>query len=168
MAGLLDELKNVLEEEYSYYEKFLEHANAKRDLIIKNEVEEISDINSKEQLLISLYAKVAKKRDKTIDDISIVLNIDRKNLTIKSLMEKLPKEEKEKLEDVSERTRDIVGVLKDANLKNELLIKQSLEYVEFTLNAVTSSNEQVTSPYQKKGNFNYNVEGNANFFDTSS
>ena len=60
MAGLLDELKSTLDEEYMYYEKLLESGNTKTNLIIHNKIEELNELNVKEQVMLSSYDKKRK------------------------------------------------------------------------------------------------------------
>ena len=108
------------------------------------------------------------KREKIVDKICVVLNIEKTKMKATSLIDKLPEDEREKLKETVNKLKKIVSEVKEIGDTNGMLIKSSLDYVEFTLNLMRATSEKVSNTqYQRKGNLSYgNYTNQANFFDT--
>jgi hypothetical protein len=52
LASLLDELKNILNEELSIYRQLIPISEAKTKIIVDNDLEALSDITGKEQAAV--------------------------------------------------------------------------------------------------------------------
>ena len=56
MAGLIEELMNILERENEEYQKLLEISKVKTGVIIKNDIQELSKIIEEEQAVVGRIA----------------------------------------------------------------------------------------------------------------
>lgn len=167
VASLIEELIEVLEEETGCYELLLEMANNKKDVIIEGELPSLQEMTKQEQELAGLLLRLEKKRSNIVDDICLVTNKDSKDMTVSKLIKLLDgqKEEQNRLIEVTNRLVKNVEALRGINKSNNQLLKQSLDFIDFTLNAIQSSREPITnSGYQKKGEM-YRSTSENNFFD---
>ncbi len=167
MASLIEELIKVLEETTGCYKDLKVVANNKKDVIIKGDVPSLQTLTDKEQGVAGRLLRLEKKRQELIEDVCLVTNKDPKTMTISALIEMLSGQDKEqsKLEEVSTKMLEVIEDVKRVNDINKSLINESLEYVNFTMNAIQSANTMPQgNAYQSKGNIYDNGTGN-NFFD---
>lgn len=167
MANLIEELISVLEETTGCYENLLVMANNKKDVIIKGDVPSLQTITDEEQIVAGRLLRLEKKRIGIIDDIALVTNQDKKNMTVSVLIKMLAKQEdtQKQLKAVSNRMMDLVESVKKINDTNRILLEESIEYINYTMNAIKSAGDQPAgSNYQNKGNL-YEGKGAVNFFD---
>ena len=115
---------------------------------------------------MSRSARLEKNRETILKDISNVLNINLKSLTISTLITKLENtpDEQEILKQIREDLLKIVAEIKVHNDTNEGLIQQSLGFIDFTLNALQSMNTHPSTGYQEKGDGS--KQQSISFFDT--
>lgn len=165
MASLIEELIGVLEAETGCYETLLNMADNKTDVIINGDVPSLQEITKKEQELAGHILRLEKRRKQNLEDICEVLNKKIDEMTVQKLIELLPGPEKEKLQQVNQRLVEILSVLKQKNDTHKMLIQESIDYIDFTMNAVQSmSSAPMSNSYAAKGNMAYEQQGK-NFFD---
>jgi len=167
MASLIEELITIIEETTGCYKELLVVANNKKDVIIKGNVPSLQTLTDQEQGVAGRLLRLEKKRVEILEDICLVTNKDSKLMTISILIDMLSKQEVEqkKLRDASNALIDIVNQVKGINDLNKLLINESIDFVNFTMTALKTSNEAPTgNSYERKGNLYQQQFGN-NFFD---
>lgn len=138
MASLLENLIDVLDRENEEYEKLLVLAGDKTPAIIKGEVESLSKITEDEQEIVGRIQGMEKQRIKILADVANVVNRDVETLKLIDLiqmLEKMPDQQK-MLKDIHERLKQTVEKLKAVNDKNQLLLGEKLDMVEFNLNMI--------------------------------
>ena len=167
MASIIEELIEVLEDTTGCYENLLQMANNKTDVIIKGDVPSLQTLTDEEQSVAGRLLRLEKKRIELIDDICLVTNKSSESMTVSALIELIPsdKPERTKLQDVSSRMIKVVEDVKKVNDINQQLLKESLDFVSFTMNAIQSSSSQnAGNGYEKKGQ-RYEGQADNNFFD---
>lgn len=165
MASLIEELICVLEEETGCYEKLLNMADNKKDVIIKGDVPSLQEITKVEQELAGHILRLEKNRKQYVEDICLVLNKKPEEMTIQHLIEMLTGDEKIKLNNINENLVRIITDLQAHNEVHKKLIQQSLDFIDFTVNAVQSTTGMIQgNSYQAKGN-RYDDYNGRNFFD---
>ncbi len=138
MSGLLGTLIDSLEQQKQYYEELVLIAKEKRNIIVNNDLENLSKFNTVENMLISKNNKLDSQITEVIDDIGIVLNLDSNSLNISSIVKKINNEDdKKKLTDLSTDLLKLASKLKDYNNTNRELINTAMEYIEFSMNVLT-------------------------------
>ena len=154
LASLMDELLEVLSEERDIYEELAPISEKKTQVLIKEDLKELKKITDKEQLLVD---KVS-----IVENISVVLNKDSKELDLATLGNILCKQpdERKKLNMLHDSLRHVMNRLVIANQKNKELIENSLEMIEFNMNYIKSTR---MSP----GNNNYNRNAATSYTDSS-
>ncbi len=140
MASIIEELITALEGELVLYEKLIPIAEKKSVAIIENDLEALSKVTEKEQLILDDLTVLENKRVKSVKNIKDVLNIrDELNLDrIIQILEKQPVEQ-QKLKTVHEELKFVTERLKQLNLQNRDLIVESLKMIEFSMNFIQST-----------------------------
>ena len=165
MASLVQELIQILEEETGCYELLLSMADNKKDVIINGDLPSLQELTKQEQEMAGQLLRLEKKRSKIIDDISMVTNQDSKTMTVSTLIKMLEGQAEQKpLIESSNKLIDVVRPLQEANNRNEELLKQSIEFVDFTMNAIQSARQPVaTNNYQPNNGYGGSYGGRSLF-----
>ena len=143
MAGMMDQLVEILTEQTERYEELLGLALEKRDVIIANDIENLQKINEIENMVVSQNQKLEKKRLSLISDMAIALNQKEADLTLTLIIELMEgKEEQQPLIDAQEKIKSVLYELREVNDQNGELVKNALEYIEFSTNLIRASTGQ--------------------------
>ncbi len=140
MASLIDILIDTLEKENTEYESLLELGLEKTGIIIRNDVDELSRMVEKEQLVMERIIALEKKRTEASNDIADVLNKDVKTLTLTRLIELLSSQKKERdaLVSIHDRLSLTMKRMVDVNERNKALLDESMDMLKFEMNLVQS------------------------------
>ena len=140
MASLIDILIDTLEKENTEYESLLELGLEKTGIIIRNDVDELSRMVEKEQLVMERIIALEKKRTEASNDIADVLNKDVKTLTLTRLIELLSSQKKERdaLVSIHDRLSLTMKRMVDVNERNKALLDESMDVLKFEMNLVQS------------------------------
>ena len=140
MASLIEELIMVLGDEEKIYSEIIPIAEKKTQIIVNNDLQSLNSITEEEQELVGKISKLERKRQEVIRNIGIVMNKKESELNFITIIELLNGQEKEqeelrRLHDKLKATIEMLAVL---NERNQLLIKQSLEMIDFDINLLQS------------------------------
>ena len=140
MASLIDILIDTLEKENTEYESLLELGLEKTGIIIRNDVDELSRMVEKEQLVMERIIALEKKRTEASNDIADVLNKAVKTLTLTRLIELLSSQKKERdaLVSIHDRLSLTMKRMVDVNERNKALLDESMDMLKFEMNLVQS------------------------------
>lgn len=168
MASLIEELITTLNDEEILYKELIPIAEKKTESIVNNDLPSLNSITEKEQEFVSKIGKLEKKRQEVIHNIGIVMNRKVTELNFKTIIEMLDGREKEQkeLRELHDRLKKTVERLETVNERNQMLIKQTLEMIEFDINLVQSFR---TAPSTAQYNQTSEVETHRNgksLFDT--
>ncbi|MCL1997980.1 MAG: flagellar protein FlgN [Turicibacter sp.] len=158
MAGMMDQLAEILTEETQNYEDLLGLSLEKRDVIIQNDIDQLQKINHLENIIISKNLKLEKKRIELVSDMAVVLCHKQTDLTLEDIITLMDgKEEQKLLIDVRDKIKKVVLDLKEINIQNGQLIQNALEYIEFSNNLLRSNNAPLypghDDPLDTQGNY---------------
>ena len=162
MASLLENLIDVLDKEHFEYEKLLILAEKKTSTIVKGDVDSLSKITEDEQEIVGRIQTMEKQRTKVLADVANVVNRDVETLKLIDLIQMLAKvpDQQEKLRDVQERLEQTTEQLRTQNEKNQLLLQEKLEMVDFNLNMIRAmKSAPETANYSKDAYTNGEVLG---------
>lgn len=156
MASLMDNLVEVLEEENSQYEVLIALGNEKRKAIVGGEIVTLESITDKEQDVASLLRNLDNKRDAILKDMADVLGKNFEEMTITKLIGYLSKQpnEQERLSKIRSKILDTGKKMQECNLRNEKLLKQALEMVEFDLTLFKSMRQAPETANYNKNAYN--------------
>lgn len=153
MASLMDNLIGVLEEENTQYQALIDLGNEKRTAIVGGDVASLEKITDKEQDVASLLRNLDIKRDAILKDMADVLGKNFEEMTITKLIGYLDKQpnEQERLSGIRTKILATGKEMQDCNLRNEKLLQQALEMVEFDLTLFKSMRQAPeTANYNKQ------------------
>ena len=162
MASLLENLIDVLDKEQFEYEKLLILAEKKTSAVVKGDVDNLSKITEDEQEIVGRIQTMEKQRTKVLADVANVVNRDVETLKLIDLIQMLAKvpDQQEKLRDVQERLEQTTEQLRTQNEKNQLLLQEKLEMVDFNLNMIRAmKSAPETANYSKDAYTNGEVLG---------
>ncbi|MGE4284117.1 MAG: flagellar protein FlgN, partial [Clostridia bacterium] len=138
-------------------------AKDKTEVIVAGRIAELESLVKLEQALVVQIGRLEQQREEAVDVIADQLKLDKQNITVFNLMQHLDKSQQEKLRDFEKNMTKILEELKNRNDLNAKLIKQSLEYIEFSMNLLTDASVPGNA-YESKGTTR-ETRGTRNFFD---
>lgn len=170
MASLIEELIMVLGDEERVYAEIIPVAEEKTRVIVNNDLQSLNSITEEEQALIGRISKLERKRQEVIRNIGIVMNKKESELNFITIIDLLKGQEKEQeeLRKLHDRLKRTIDALKLINERNQMLIKQSIEMIDFDINLMQSLR---TSPGVGQYNTSSEVEiqgMNKGMFDAKS
>lgn len=138
MASLLENLIDVLDRENVQYEKLIVLAESKTPVIVAGDIENLGKITEDEQEIVGIIQGMEKQRDKFLADIANVVNRDVETLKLIDLIQMLDKmpDQQEKLEGIQKRLRATIDRLREVNDRNQMLLAERLDMVDFNLNII--------------------------------
>ena len=157
-----DKLIDVLNKELAIYKDILKISRNKSDIIVKGRVSDLESITKLEQTMIFQLGRLEGERERLVEELAGGMGIKADEITLSGLEEVLPEEQKEKLSRCRKQFSNTIKNLRDANALNSRLIKNSLDYIDFSINLLTyagaAGNNYENSGQSKDGD-------RKNFFD---
>ena len=143
-GGALDtmSIKNlidVLNKESSIYEGILKLSKEKTDVIVQGRVSELEGITRAEQTMILQLGKLEEEREALVGEYAAKLGRKPEDVTISELEKILPKEQSKELSECSKRMTGLFDNLRNASVMNSKLIKNSLDYIDFSINVLSNA-----------------------------
>ncbi len=136
---LILDLIGILEQENRVYDDILKISKNKTNIIIEGKVSELESIVKLEQSLVLQMGKLESQREEMIEKMSGFLKVDPADITITELMKYLEPGQAMKLKGVQDKLGNTLKELKGANELNSKLIKNSLDYISFSVNILTDA-----------------------------
>lgn len=163
MNPLIEELKQVLTEELEIYKTIHEYALKKTDIITSGKINELDKLTQIEQTLIIKIGKLEDKREEVIEKIGKKLNL-KKDVNLSAIMPYIDKKDEKEINAIRDEFVNLLNKLKDRNQINSVLIKDSLEYINFNINLLTQSTSIEGATYSKDKGKDGSIQ-NRNLFD---
>jgi len=149
MAGMLDQLVGVMKEQSERHTELYGLSLEEKDAIIQNDVETLQNLVNLKNIVISQNSRLEKQRISLVNDIGEVMGDKRKDLSLADVIDILKDQpaEQERLREAGLKLKESVGQLKEINDINKSLLESSLEFVEYSLNALRSTLEPEMPEY---------------------
>ena len=141
MASLIETLIDVLDKENTEYEGLLDLSKDKTSAIVHGDVDKLQELLGHEQKYIDRINALEDKRQQNVKDICNVLNLSEKGMKIDMIIEMLNKQPKEHdaLQEVHLKLKRTLNQLTRINDNNKVLLKESMDMIEFEMNLVKNS-----------------------------
>lgn len=159
---MINELILVLDQEAKVYDDILKISKNKTNIIVEGKVSDLESIVKMEQALVLQMARIETMREKLVDKLSKELNIKPSETTITEILRHVKSTEAEKLKDCQLNMTNVLSDLKKTNELNSKLIKNSLDFINFSINLI-SAVDIGTNNYGTGGQTNDSKK--RNFFD---
>lgn len=141
-----DRLTWIMERHLEFHQTLLSMAQEKTDVLIANEVDALLGIVGEEDAIIKKIHTLEEERKQILERLG-QKDDDRFN----HLLEKAPHEKKEELRGLREDLLHTLNELKEKNERNAILINESLELNEFSIQLFTSGQQsQAYGPGDRK------------------
>ncbi|MBR1440858.1 MAG: flagellar protein FlgN, partial [Lachnospiraceae bacterium] len=124
MASLMENLEDILDRERKEYEDLLEVSLKKSSVIVKGDLEALNAITEEEQQAVVRINRLDKEREKIMNDVARVLNMDVKELKLSDLLQVLERrpQERQKFAASYDRVKRAVLRMKEVNEQNRQLV----------------------------------------------
>lgn len=143
MKNLTEELKDILREEAEIYKTILELTIKKTDIITAGHVKELDKITQAEQSLIVQIGKLEEIRERVVGNIEKFLQLD-DSINMTAIGSYLKEEDRIEVEELKNQLVSILNEIKEKNALNNILIQDSLEYINLNINLLTNATTQNT------------------------
>ena len=152
MASLIDNIVTILNKENEEYTVLVGLSREKTPVIIKGDLDALNAVTEKEQEVVARIQKLERDRISTMKDIAEVTNRKQEELKLADLIEMMntrPAEQK-KLREVHDRLKTTMKNMVTVNDQNRVLLKNSLDMVQFEMNLLQSMRQAPeTADYNK-------------------
>lgn len=129
----IDELISVLNGEMLLYKDLYDIAAKKTDVIVRGEIHELDNMTKVEGSIICKLMDLEDEREKFLND-----NFD-SQMTISQLCSILPESDAKKLKTVQKEFNDLLRTLSNRNELNKSLLKQSIEFVNYSIGVISNN-----------------------------
>ena len=167
MAGIIYELVDVLEEEKECYEGLNQLADYTKTAVVNKNIEFLKEVIETEEQFVGRLNLLGKKRESLMNDIAIVTGTRSKGITITLIIEKIGKDTEMgiKLAELRDSIKGLLGEIKEKSDFNKQLLSDSLEIVDFMVNAIRGTKGYVQVGNYSKAGEELNVERQQRIFD---
>jgi len=163
MVNSVDGLLDILIKEFALYGDLYDLSRKKSEIIVDGDVDALTRVLSVEQQLVIELGHLENQREKIIEDWALRLGVDPQRTTLSEIISFLNGDTKGRLEKVSNELSEIVSQLRQINDLNGTLIKNNLEYIDFSIKLIAGQDEAGTV-YSKVGKAPVKQQ-NRNLFD---
>jgi flagellar biosynthesis/type III secretory pathway chaperone len=141
MAGMIDQLVDVMKEQTERHTELHGLSLEEKDAIIQNDIDTLQNLVNLKNMVISQNNRLEKQRISLVKDIAEVMGHKSDDLSLADVIEILKDQpaEQEKLRESGTTLREAVEKLKEINDLNKSLLESSIEFVEYSLNALRST-----------------------------
>ncbi|MDR3120875.1 MAG: flagellar protein FlgN [Clostridiales bacterium] len=150
---IADRLADVLERETLLYRDASDISAKKTEVIVRGKIEELDSLVKAEQAIILKIGRLEGEREGIIGELSAELDLDLEGVTLSDINARLGEASFQRLDGCQKQLAATLGGLKDTNDMNAQLIQNALDYINFSVNLITSdqSGGNVYSPDGEEG-----------------
>lgn len=159
-----EKIIEILNKEYAYYKDLLELSNKKKTIVVEGKVSELDKIVRFEQNLIFDLGQLEKQREQELQKFCQMLGVDGKT-NVSELIKHIPQRLANKLTELKKNLGNTISELQNLNNINGQLIQQSLDYIEYSINMVTSTGPS-NSVYSDMKGESRGLDNKKRLFDT--
>ncbi|OHB57855.1 MAG: hypothetical protein A2173_07185 [Planctomycetes bacterium RBG_13_44_8b] len=147
----VDELLDVLDKDIQHIQESLSWLREIRSLVIKQDDTALSNLLQTIRTEAESYAATESKRQDVRKDLADALDYSVKKVTISTLQNMLPKEQKTKMEDRKQKLKALINELRKEHLSTALLLSDCARFNNQLLKAIFE--------FGGKGNIFYKPDG---------
>lgn len=147
---------DVLNEELELHKNMLEISSQKKDILVKGDVSELEKINKIEAGLILKMGGFEEKRELMISKVAKDEGIDKSELTLSIILKYTKESDGNRLKEIQSELKNAITQLKQINDLNMQLVKNSLDYIDFSINLFTGASTAADNSYTSTGSINDN------------
>jgi len=131
---IISELIAVLEQEARVFDDILKISKNKTNVIVSGKVNDLESIIKLEQALVLQIGRLENVREELVLKLSKQINIKPSEITLSQLSKLLHNDQTDILKKFQNRINNLINELRNTNDLNSKLIKNSLDYIDFSIN----------------------------------
>ncbi|MDR1704550.1 MAG: flagellar protein FlgN [Clostridiales bacterium] len=140
MAGLINELMDVLTDMSGHIAELCVLSREKKEVIIKNDTDALKAITGTENTVVGKYQKTEKRTQALLADIAAVLGREAGGFTLSRLGEMIkPQNDYPAYMEIYRGFEKGLHELKALNDQNGVLLTNALDYIDYSMNVIRSS-----------------------------
>ena len=163
MVKSVDGLLDILIKECGLYGDLYDLSRKKSEIIVDGDVDALTRVLSVEQQLVIELGHLENQREKVIEEWALSVGVDPQRATLSEIIPFLNGDTKGRIEKVWNELSEMVSQLRQTNDLNGTLIKNNLEYIDFSIKLLAGQDEAGTV-YSKGGKTPVKQQ-NRNLFD---
>lgn len=148
MTEVITSLTKVLERETQIYTELLTLVKETQQALIDNHMDGLNKCLDAKQELLAKAAKLEEMRQNHLDQLLEIFQLEREKGNLTNLIERVPQEFKGKLTACQQQLQQLVDDINEINRQNEVLIKDSLKFIDYNMSILTGQEE--TRTYNNK------------------
>ncbi len=141
MDKYFEDLLEIMSKEHELYTELKGIEEKKSKIISNNDVEALDAITKREQGFVKTIVHLEEHRAEVIDGFCRVKGIKKVN-TIDDILRVVSAEEAKKLSVERDKLYNVTMELKEVNELNNMLINQSIDYINYTMEVARSLSEE--------------------------
>lgn len=149
MEQTLEQLVKLLQKQKEIYEELFSVSQHKQRELINGSLEVIDALTRREESLIFQAAKLEEERFRCTKDVMGQYGLE-EDSSLTDLLGYIDGQEKEKLQAIYEGLGSLISDMDRVNQENMSLIKQSLRYINFTMEAAIGQDSAPVTSYGGK------------------
>ena len=137
MEALMAELAQIVEKEVLTFQRLLESLTLEQKALIQHDIASIEAAVAEQQKLTQHAALLEKGRVRLVKQLAVLLGENSADLTLKRLLERVEGPQADLLCGLRQSLIEIHEQLRQENRNNTLLLRQSMKYVDKSLQLLT-------------------------------
>jgi len=142
LEAVFNELIDVLDQEIDIYNDIFKISRDKTGIIFEGNVDGLEKIVQEEQKLVVKVAQMENQRNIILYKISRALAMKADEITLSTLIDNTEGPIRDKLKDRQQGLQKLINELMECNNINSKLIRNSLDYIDFSINLIAASESQ--------------------------
>jgi len=151
LAKLLDRLISVIGDEALLFEKFLELLEQQQKALIDNDTDELKAVTARLHQVVSQSQKLETERIDTVEEIRRQAGAE-SDLNVARICDMADAARSSRLQAFRNTILDLYGRIEETRMRNGLLIEQSMEQIQHTIDMIGRIPAQKET-YHKHGGF---------------
>ena len=161
MSENIEELYNILSEEYELYQKLNKTASEKNEAIVENEIDDLAEVVENEDEFLKKIEELEEKRTKIIVDLAKKYDL-KDDFQYSNLINNFSEEWQNKFSDLRAKLLEVIDEIHEKNEENTMLLDEAIKLNNFSLNMLSKAVSPEDGTYNKnqtnqKGKQNYNI-----------
>lgn len=150
MDNLIKSLVEILGTEYKYYLELNDLAIQKKEAIIANDVEKLTELLKDDEEVIEYINELENKRTIIMKELINLNNFQESNLNFNKIIDISPDQYSGTLKRIRESLVQTIDQLHDQNEQNSLLIQEAMKLNQFSLSMMMNFLEPESQTYNPK------------------
>lgn len=160
---MFNQLTAVLQALLDVHRQLLRLAERKREVIVAGKLPALQSLVKEETELVEQLKRLEQERTNLVQRMVPASSGERK-VTLSQLLEQVDDEKRTRIQRLMKDLLDVIEQLQKENEQNQTLVKESLQYVQQTINVLTA-NPADDYLYRPKQSSDRTGQGTASMFD---